>query len=72
MERSRAVQKRRRFKQTQSLEERLAEEAKELRKVAETLPPGPVRDAVLRKVRQDETAVHMTDWLNSPGLKPPT
>ena len=64
--------KRRRFKQTQPLGERLAEEAAELRRVAETLPPGPERDAVLRKARQDETALHMTEWLNSPGLKPPT
>ena len=64
--------KRRRFKHTQSLEERLAEEAKELSKVAETLPPGPTRDEVLRKARQDETALHWMEWLNSPGLKPPT
>ena len=63
---------RRRFRQTVSLEERLAEEARELRKVAETLPPGPQRDQVLRKARQDETAVHMTEWLSSPGLKPST
>jgi hypothetical protein len=67
-----AVQKRRRFKQTQSLEERLADEATELRKVAETLAPGSERDSVLRKARQDETALHMTEWLNSSGLKPPT
>nr|WP_249816429.1 MULTISPECIES: hypothetical protein [unclassified Bradyrhizobium] len=53
-------------------EERLAKEAKELRMVAASLPPGPTRDAVLRKARQDETAMHMTEWLNSPGLKPPT
>ncbi|SFN17861.1 hypothetical protein SAMN05216573_10914 [Bradyrhizobium sp. Rc3b] len=66
------MQRRRRFKQTKCLEERLAEEAKELRTVAATLPPGPTRDAVLRKARQDETAAHMTEWLNSPGLKPPT
>jgi len=72
MERSSAVQKRRRIKQSQSLQERLAEEAKELRAVAATLPPGPTRDAVLRKARQDETALYMTEWLNSPGLKPPT
>ena len=64
--------KRRRFKQSQSLEERLAAEAKELREVAATLPPGPTRDAVLRKARQDETALHMTEWLRSTGLKPPT
>ena len=63
--------RRHRFKHTQSLSERLAEEAKELRVVAETLPPGPARDQVLRKARQDETALHMSDWLNSPGLKPP-
>ena len=66
------MQKRRRFKQAQTLEERLAEEAKELREVAATLPPGPTRDAVLRKAGQDETAIHMTEWLNSPGLKAPT
>jgi hypothetical protein len=63
--------KRRRFKQSTTLEERLAEEAKELRKVAEMLPPGPTREKVLRKARQDETALHMQDWLKSPGLKPP-
>ena len=64
--------RRRRIKQAQSLEERLAKEAKELRMVAASLQPGPTRDAVLRKARQDETAMHMTEWLNSPGLKPPT
>ena len=35
--------KRRRFKQSKTLEERLAEEVKELRKVAEMLPSGPTR-----------------------------
>jgi hypothetical protein len=60
---------RRRFKQTKSLEERLAEEATELRRVAEMLPPGPTRERVLRRARQDETAIHMQDWLRSPGLK---
>ena len=66
------MQKRRHITHTQSLEERLADEAKELRNVAKTLPPGPERDAVLRKARQDETAVHMTEWLSSAGLRPPT
>ena len=58
----------RRFKQPTT---DLAEEAKELRKVAEMLPPGPTRDRVLRKARQDETAAHMNEWLRSPGLKSP-
>ena len=65
------MQKRRRFKHTTTLEERLSEETKELRKVTETLPPGRERDDLLRKVRQHETALHLTEWLNSPGLKPP-
>lgn len=72
MERRSVVPKRRRFKQAQSLEERLASETMELRKVAESLAPGSKRDAVLRKARQDEAAMHMTEWLNSSGLKPPT
>ncbi len=66
------IPKRRRFKHTLSLQERLAEEAQELRDVAETLPPGSERDAVLRKARQNETALYMTAWLNSSGLKSPT
>jgi hypothetical protein len=42
-------QQRRRLKQLKSLEERLAEDAKRLREEAELLPPGAMRDAMLRK-----------------------
>ena len=62
---------RRRFKQTTSLEERLAEEARRLREEAELLPHGPVRDAALRRARQAETGSRINDWLRSPGLQPP-
>ncbi len=62
---------RRRFKQTQSLEERLSEKAKRLREQAETLPPGIERDDLIHKARQAETGSHMTEWLTSPGLQPP-
>jgi hypothetical protein len=65
-------QQRRRFKQAESLEERLAAEAIRLREEARLLPPGAVREEVLRKARQTETASHMTEWLSSPGLKSPT
>ena len=41
--------KRRRFKKRETLQERLTEEAKELRRVAEKLPPGPTREQVLSK-----------------------
>jgi hypothetical protein len=62
---------RRHFKQAKSLEERLADEAKRLREEARLLPPGAVREAVLRKARQAETGAHMSEWLRSPGLQPP-
>jgi hypothetical protein len=63
---------RRRFKQPDTLEERLATEAKRLREQAKALPPGPERDVILRKARQCETGSHMSEWLRSPELKPPT
>jgi hypothetical protein len=62
---------RRRFKHTQSLEERLSEEAKRLREEAKSLPHGAAREALLRRARQAETASHMSEWLSSPGLQPP-
>jgi hypothetical protein len=62
---------RRRVKQTRSFEERVAEEVRRLREEAELLPRGPVRDAALRRARQAETGSHMTQWLTSPGLRPP-
>lgn len=66
------MQKRRRFRQTEALENRLAAEAKKLRTKAATLPHGIERERLLRKAEQDETAAHLTEWLNSPGLKAPT
>lgn len=65
------TQLRRRVKQTRSLEERLAEQARRLREEAELLPHGPVRDEALRRARQAETGSHLSEWLRSPGLKPP-
>jgi hypothetical protein len=65
------MQQRRRFRQSESLEERLAEEAKRLRAEAKLLPPGAVRDEVMRKARQAETGSRMTEWLTSPGLGRP-
>ena len=62
---------RRRFKQTVSLEERLSEEAKRLRGEAKLLPPGPQREALLRRARQAETGLRMSEWLRSPELQPP-
>jgi hypothetical protein len=63
--------KRRRFKQSMPLKERLAAFAKEARERAAALPPGLVRDDMLRKARQADTAGHLDDWASSPGLQPP-
>jgi len=30
-----------------------------------------VREALLRKARQADTAAHIDNWLRSPGLQPP-
>nr|WP_082081808.1 hypothetical protein [Bradyrhizobium sp. LTSP857] len=60
-----------RFNQTTSLEDRLAEQVRRLREEAESLPHGPVRDAALLRVRQAETGSHISEWLRSPGLRPP-
>ncbi|RXG94619.1 hypothetical protein [Bradyrhizobium zhanjiangense] len=65
------MQRRRRFKQTETLERRLLKEARRLREEARLLPPGFAREVALRKARQTETAAQLTDWLHSPGLKAP-
>lgn len=70
MERSRAVE-RRRFKQTAPLGQRLTEEAQRLRKEARGTAPGIARELLIRRARQAETAVHIQEWLTSPGLQPP-
>ena len=63
--------KRRRFKQTTSLTERLIENVEQLRAQLAELPPGPERDNMVKRIRQSETAAHIEDWLRSPGLQPP-
>ncbi|WFU75351.1 hypothetical protein [Bradyrhizobium sp. CB2312] len=64
--------KRRRFKQTKTLDQRLAEEVMRLRDEARALPPGRSREMLLRKARQDEAAIQIEAWLRSPGLRAPT
>jgi hypothetical protein len=54
-----------------TLQERLAKWVGEVREQAAHLPPGPERDALLRKARQAETALHLNEWANSPGLQTP-
>ncbi|MCA1528738.1 hypothetical protein [Bradyrhizobium yuanmingense] len=63
------AKRRRRFKQTQSLEERLAAEAERLPASAKTAPPGVRREELLSKARQFEEGLHMGEWLKAPGVE---
>ncbi|MHC2333428.1 hypothetical protein ACVIW0_002717 [Bradyrhizobium sp. USDA 4454] len=65
-------QVRRRVRQTNSLEERLIERAKELRDQAATLAPGIEKEALLKLARQAEAGVGMTVWLRDPRLQSTT
>jgi hypothetical protein len=71
MEWSRAVQTRL-SKQAVSLGDHLADEVQRLREQAAILSPGAERDELLRRAQQTEIAIHVNDWLTSPGLQPPT
>ena len=54
-----------------TFEDQVAAEKKRLEEQAALLPHGPTKDALLRKIRQLDTATHMHDWLKSPELRPP-
>ena len=64
--------RRRRVKQPTSLDDRLAEQARQIMTQAEALPHGSKeREGLMRKARQADTASRMNEWLTSPGLQPP-
>jgi hypothetical protein len=58
-------------RQKMTLQQRLALFAKAAREKASLLRPGAEKDELLRKARQADTAAHLGDWANSPGLQPP-
>ena len=67
-----SAMQRRRIEHNKTFEERLAEEAIKFKEAAEKQPLGSTaRELLLRRSRQAETASHINDWLNSPGLQPP-
>jgi hypothetical protein len=59
-----------RFRQTQSLEERLSDEAMRLRKVAQGTPHGIERERLIRRAQQAETGSDISEWLRSRGSQP--
>lgn len=62
------MQKRRRSRHAQSLQERLADEA--MRQQPARFPRS-TKEILLRKARHDETTAHLTEWLMSRGLRMP-
>jgi hypothetical protein len=62
---------RRDSKQKITLQDLLSAWANDVRKRAARLPPGREREDMLRKASQADTASHLDDWVNSPGLRSP-
>lgn len=54
------MQKRRRFKQALSLQDRLAAFAGDMREKAAATPPGPERDNLLKRAGQADNALDLT------------
>jgi hypothetical protein len=55
-----------------SFEDQIIAEKSRLEAQAADLPPSRQKEALLKKIRQLETASHLNEWLTSPGLQPPT
>jgi hypothetical protein len=65
------MEHRRRSSQQTTLQDRISEWATDVRQQAALLPPGRERDELLKKLRHAETAKHLKDWAESPGLQSP-
>jgi hypothetical protein len=63
--------RRKHFKQSLDLKDRLASFIKRVQEQASQAPPGAERNALLKKVSQAETAARMEEWASSPELQPP-
>jgi hypothetical protein len=61
----------RRRSKPHTFEGRIEEEKARLEEQIKFLPNGSRKDELLRKIRQLNTASHLSEWLRSPGLRPP-
>ena len=68
---SKPIIRRRRVKHETSFKDRLEKSAQDAREQAARLPSGPVRERLLQKARQIETAANIDTWISSPGSLPP-
>jgi hypothetical protein len=52
-------------------EQKWHEQSEAAKEEAAKLPYGKLKNQLLQKARQLETASHISLWLSSPGLQPP-
>jgi hypothetical protein len=65
------MQKRRRFKQSKSFQDRLADFIAEARSEAAAASCAVDQNELQKKIRQAETAANIEAWAYSPELQPP-
>ena len=65
------MSERRRVNRELSLNDRLKQFSAALKAEAAELHPSPEKDALLKRARIADTASHIDDWANSPGLRRP-
>ena len=53
-------------------EQKWRQRIQQVKTEAGNLPDGNERDTLMKKARQLETESHISEWLTSPGLRPPT
>ena len=54
-----------------TFEGNIAAERAKLEAELAKIKPGPQMDALHKKIRQLDTAAHISEWLSSPELQPP-
>lgn len=54
-----------------TFEDNIAAEKARCEEQLASTPHGPKRDALVKKIRQLNTASHMNDWMKSPELRAP-
>jgi hypothetical protein len=54
-----------------TFEENIAAEKARCQEQLASAQHGPERDALMKKIRQLDTASHVSEWLRSPGLQSP-
>jgi len=60
------------FGQTVSPQDQLSKVAPESRERTKTTPAGKSREELRRIAGQADAAARIDEWVNSPGLRPPT